>query len=1204
MVTSDVGDIGASSESGGRQLKVEDALAYLEQVKTQFVDSPQVYNNFLDIMKEFKAQSIDTAEVIRRVSQLFSGHRALILGFNTFLPPGYKIEVREERNLALGPQDVDPVRASHGMATGHPRPPVVTAPAGAPPEMGSHGPQAPHVSVPPSEHSGRPAQAPTNGFGTPAAQAAAAGKPVEFDQAVSYVNKIKSRFQHDEDVYRTFLDILQTYQKDEKTIQEVYKQVASLFRDHQDLLDEFAHFLPESTQQAEQLRDIHQQHTQERQHMQQQAQGGPGGAVTSGHSASHAPNRSSVQTSRPNAQMATAPILTPAPAKQSKEKGLKATATSGRGSRKAANSGATAQGSPATAQTVVGATAAKGGAAAGRKSASAPGTAQAKKPRRVPSAKKIQPADAKAVLLALERGNAVGAGSGGSRAGHNKEFSEMVFFEELRTLMGDAHSYSEFIKCLSLFSQEIIKGDELMQLADGLLGHRKYLCDAFRAFLNQSDPQATETAIDILRRGKASGDHLNPGASVGGVGPGNSATAAGRSSTKGAVAGAQGGALEHPISGVAASHTAPRSPRYSALYRNRRLSDIALKHGMAVDGSPSYISLPTDFAGLQCSGMSPGDAAVLNSNVVCVSGSAGQRTLLGHESTAEVANIRELPRDVRTGRIASRKALSADQTKTREPAAASPNAVKRPLVEDQRMELDVLIESLGATIRKLERLISGERNAPALSPFELRPVDVIYGPAFDMSEAIRSNPTVVVPVVVARLKQRESDLRESKKELEKLWGTKRFTQCADADASPRSWTRKELVGELPPEPVGVGGQDTAVAGQADVPADVECHPLPNSGETKHRFRSILVTDEDNVSVLFKLLEFMIAWEVDGDSAAPAIMDVVKRIHTLLSRRGCSGVLFADEHLFHMTVLISALSERIDYILSHDYDGVTVTRILETVTLVLSGSLSLVGWEEACLDAYGSGRRWETLLVDFPILLRRFMVQASKLPRRSLARAMLDMADKHCGSEASMEDVAGIDNSYRNEAVQLIYKSSTELGNLISIKFAQMTQQDFPGLDSDEARLVLEHNLVRKPEPEKWRGLEAEEADEGLSEPPATQLTRFVRRQVRVRSRKRSAPDGSADRDDEGLLVRKDSLDIRLSPESGNLCYVGGTEDLLWRKRRRVDPSNATRNAAVPRAAARFRSWHSARLSDVGPPPQAKASAGNSHAVQKFTPDLG
>lgn len=34
-----------------------DALAYLEQVKDQFVDQPSVYNLFLDIMGDFKSQA-------------------------------------------------------------------------------------------------------------------------------------------------------------------------------------------------------------------------------------------------------------------------------------------------------------------------------------------------------------------------------------------------------------------------------------------------------------------------------------------------------------------------------------------------------------------------------------------------------------------------------------------------------------------------------------------------------------------------------------------------------------------------------------------------------------------------------------------------------------------------------------------------------------------------------------------------------------------------------------------------------------------------------------------------------------------------------------------------------------------------------------------------------------------------------------------
>ena len=42
--------------------------------------------------QEFKSQSIDTPGVISRVSMLFKGHPELIVGFNIFIPPGYKME--------------------------------------------------------------------------------------------------------------------------------------------------------------------------------------------------------------------------------------------------------------------------------------------------------------------------------------------------------------------------------------------------------------------------------------------------------------------------------------------------------------------------------------------------------------------------------------------------------------------------------------------------------------------------------------------------------------------------------------------------------------------------------------------------------------------------------------------------------------------------------------------------------------------------------------------------------------------------------------------------------------------------------------------------------------------------------------------------------------------------------------------------------
>ncbi|CAF5058067.1 unnamed protein product, partial [Rotaria sp. Silwood1] len=46
------------------------------------------------------------------------------------------------------------------------------------------------------------------------------GQPVEFNHAINYVNKIQNRFHQNPNVYKTFLEILHTYQKQQKDAKE------------------------------------------------------------------------------------------------------------------------------------------------------------------------------------------------------------------------------------------------------------------------------------------------------------------------------------------------------------------------------------------------------------------------------------------------------------------------------------------------------------------------------------------------------------------------------------------------------------------------------------------------------------------------------------------------------------------------------------------------------------------------------------------------------------------------------------------------------------------------------------------------------------------------------------------------------------------------------------------------------------------------
>ena len=292
---------------GMRELRVEDALLYLDDVKREFGDRPRVYNEFLAIMKNFKSQEVDTPGVIARVSKLFRGYNNLILGFNKFLPDGYKIrledlvqqdqerarqeallkqqqeqtEVRQKafppRALNASPPNQAPALAPPRGPQGKPaaqtsrRSPFEAAQTGdqrTPFERAQQSPQqqpkqappmrpsvkASPITLPPAQQHAPPVRAEAPPQAPPQRPAAPAQPPqpqhqaVEFDHAISYVTTIKRRFANDPSTYHAFLEILHTYQKEQRGIKEVLEQVAHLFQDHPDLLKEFTFFLPDAVQ--------------------------------------------------------------------------------------------------------------------------------------------------------------------------------------------------------------------------------------------------------------------------------------------------------------------------------------------------------------------------------------------------------------------------------------------------------------------------------------------------------------------------------------------------------------------------------------------------------------------------------------------------------------------------------------------------------------------------------------------------------------------------------------------------------------------------------------------------------------------------------------------------------------------------------------------------------------------------------------------
>ncbi|TFY60466.1 hypothetical protein EVG20_g7408 [Dentipellis fragilis] len=196
--------IGSSPDNQGkRQLNITDALNYINAVKKEFKDRPDVYNVFLKTMEDFKEHSIDTPGVISRISTLFRSHPALIPGFNAFLPVGYRIDAGSE-----SPSD--------DLVT-------VTTPKGT---------MRQPLSVPSGE----------DGSAEPRENSGDLARPPGLEPAIDYLQLFKTRF--GPDTYKRFLEILSSHRS--STNEEVVVRVDELFNDAPDVAAAFREFLAAS----------------------------------------------------------------------------------------------------------------------------------------------------------------------------------------------------------------------------------------------------------------------------------------------------------------------------------------------------------------------------------------------------------------------------------------------------------------------------------------------------------------------------------------------------------------------------------------------------------------------------------------------------------------------------------------------------------------------------------------------------------------------------------------------------------------------------------------------------------------------------------------------------------------------------------------------------------------------------------------------
>lgn len=210
---------------------------------------------------------IDTPGVIRRVSELFHGHDHLILGFNRFLPEGYKITLNDIKSGATGAMPEIYSTQTTNSSSQHQQYSPTGILSSSPINNEKNGTKSPPTVeiasgvVKPMHDSPRSSSSSTN----------QSKKQPELDHARNYVRKIKVsfiissflflliifnnfsttfikvRFESQPEIYKSFLRILHTFHEEHHTIKDVYDQVADLFCDHKDLLDEFKQFLPEKS---------------------------------------------------------------------------------------------------------------------------------------------------------------------------------------------------------------------------------------------------------------------------------------------------------------------------------------------------------------------------------------------------------------------------------------------------------------------------------------------------------------------------------------------------------------------------------------------------------------------------------------------------------------------------------------------------------------------------------------------------------------------------------------------------------------------------------------------------------------------------------------------------------------------------------------------------------------------------------------------
>ncbi|XP_010528284.1 PREDICTED: paired amphipathic helix protein Sin3-like 2 isoform X2 [Tarenaya hassleriana] len=528
-------------------------------------------------------------------------------------------------------------------------------------------------------------------------------KSVEFEEAISLVNKIKKRFQTEEHVYKSFLDILNMYRRQHKDIHEVHREVSTLFLGHPDLLEEFMRFLPDVSATSQQApfgckrlqryyeqscgASVQRQVRAEKQHRYDQTVVGDRDATGSDFP-DYDDNKGVM--------------------KMDKEYRRRVENQNRNGRNHGQDDMEIEQDNDRDSSLL-----------------------------HFPEKRKLE-----------KKMEGFGTYSGHIPFDEKGIYDQACSFcEKVKERLCSQEDYQAFLKCLDIFSTGIIKRNDLQNLVTDLLGEYPDLMDEFNQFLKQCENIDGFLSSVISGKSLCVGGHINRVTKMG------------------------GGEREddHDI------EVAKEKERCKEKYWAKSIQELDLADCERC--TPSYRLLPQDYPIPAASHRSELGIEVLNDHWVSVT------------SGSEDYSFKHMRR----------------------------NQFEESLFrcEDDRFELDILLENVNYTAKRGEALlkciIENNMDRPIriedyFTAINLRCIERLYGDhGLDVLEVLYRNPALVLPVILTRLKQKQEEWSKCREEFNKVWAevyAKNHYKSLDhrsfyfKQQDPKNLSMKALVAEI------------------------------------------------------------------------------------------------------------------------------------------------------------------------------------------------------------------------------------------------------------------------------------------------------------------------------------------------------------------------------------------------------------------------